>query len=104
MPTYIYECAVCGHRFELFQKMSDAPAETCPSCGGKVNRIPGPGAGFIFKGSGFYATDYRSRDYKSKAKAESGGGAGESKGAGGSEGASKPKESGPAKESGKTDN
>jgi len=99
MPTYEYECTVCGHRFELFQKMSDPPTETCPSCGGKVNRLPGTGAGIIFKGSGFYATDYRSRDYKEKSKSEGGaktGGA--SKDAPG-----KPKESGPAKESGKSD-
>jgi putative FmdB family regulatory protein len=74
MPTYDYECSRCGHTFELFQKMTDLPAETCPSCGGEVRRKIGSGAGLIFKGSGFYATDYRSSDYKTKAKSEKGDG------------------------------
>ena len=72
MPTYVYECTACGHQLELFQKMSDPPAEVCPECGGKLNRLPGAGAGIIFKGSGFYATDYRSRGYREKAKEEGG--------------------------------
>jgi putative FmdB family regulatory protein len=88
MPTYVYECTACGHPFELFQKMSDPPVQTCPQCGGAVNRLPGGGAGIIFKGSGFYATDYRSREYKEKTKSESG-----SKGASG--GGSAAKESAP---------
>jgi putative FmdB family regulatory protein len=58
MPTYEYECGVCRHRFEQFQNMSEKPLETCPECGGKVERLLGTGAGFILKGSGFYATDY----------------------------------------------
>jgi len=60
MPTYDYQCDRCGHRFEHFQQMSDAPLEACPQCGGKVRRLIGTGAGIIFKGSGFHATDYRS--------------------------------------------
>jgi len=59
MPTYEYECMHCGHRFEFFQKMSDQPLGKCPKCRKKVKRLIGSGAGIIFKGSGFYATDYR---------------------------------------------
>lgn len=58
MPTYEYECAGCNHRFERFQSMSDAPLKTCPKCGANVKRLIGSGGGIIFKGSGFYATDY----------------------------------------------
>jgi putative FmdB family regulatory protein len=71
MPTYEYECTKCGHRFELFQKMTDAPRKRCPRCRGAVRRLIGAGAGLIFKGSGFYITDYRSKDYHDKAKADS---------------------------------
>jgi len=60
MPTYEYQCQKCGHRFELFQKMSEAPAAACPECGGKVRRLIGTGAAVIFKGSGFQTTDYPS--------------------------------------------
>ena len=60
MPTYEYLCDECSHRFEQFQNMSDAPVKSCPQCGGKVRRLIGTGAAVIFKGSGFYATDYRS--------------------------------------------
>jgi len=59
MPTYDYECRACGHRFERFQRMSDQPLKECPECGGSVERLIGGGAGLIFKGPGFYATDYR---------------------------------------------
>ncbi|MGC9454291.1 MAG: FmdB family zinc ribbon protein [Phycisphaerae bacterium] len=60
MPTYEYECQACGHSFERFQQMSDAPVKVCPVCGKrKVKRLLGTGAGIIFRGSGFYATDYR---------------------------------------------
>ncbi|MFH1640658.1 MAG: FmdB family zinc ribbon protein, partial [Candidatus Omnitrophota bacterium] len=59
MPTYEYECTKCKHRFEAFQKMSDKPFSSCPKCGKKLKRLLGSGAGIIFKGSGFYATDYR---------------------------------------------
>mgnify|MGYP001040884552 FL=1 len=60
MPTYDYECRACGHRFERFQKITDDPLKECPECGGGVERLIGGGAGLIFKGPGFHATDYRS--------------------------------------------
>jgi putative FmdB family regulatory protein len=69
MPTYDYECEKCGHRFELFQSMKDAPKKRCPKCKGKLRRT---GAGMIFKGSGFYHTDYRSDSYKSDKSKDSG--------------------------------
>jgi putative FmdB family regulatory protein len=58
MPTYEYECKKCGHRFEKFQSMKDAPEKKCPECRGPVRRLIGRGAAIIFKGSGFYETDY----------------------------------------------
>jgi len=66
MPTYEYQCDICGHQFEVFQKMSDEPVSVCPECGGSVRRILGPGGGFILKGSGFYATDYRADSPKTR--------------------------------------
>ena len=75
MPTYEYECQKCGHRFEEFQSMKDAPLTKCPVCKGKVKRLIGAGAGLIFKGSGFYITDYRSSGYSDKKKKEGGDGA-----------------------------
>ena len=72
MPTYEYECRACGHSFERFQSITAAPVRTCPACRRrKVARLPGRGAAILFKGSGFYETDYRSSDSKSKAKGES---------------------------------
>ncbi len=71
MPTYEYGCAQ-GHTFEVFQKMSDDPVSTCPECGTEARRMISGGAGFLFKGDGFYITDYRSDDYKKKASAEGG--------------------------------
>ena len=79
MPTYDYHCLKCGARFEYQQSMSTPPLEMCPKelCAkktwgrGKVKRGVGGGAGLIFKGSGFYITDYRSEGYKSAAKSES---------------------------------
>ena len=59
MPTYEYECEKCGKHFEKFQNMSDEPLKHCPECGGTVRRLIGAGAGIIFKGSGFYETDYK---------------------------------------------
>ncbi len=59
MPTYDYDCTECGHTFEQFQSITAAPLETCPQCGGKVQRRINGGAGLIFKGSGFYLTDYK---------------------------------------------
>ncbi|OHE78618.1 MAG: FmdB family transcriptional regulator [Verrucomicrobia bacterium GWF2_62_7] len=71
MPTYEYECGKCGHHFDLSQSMKDPPKKTCPRCKGRVRRLISGGAGLIFKGSGFYITDYRSEGYKSAAKKES---------------------------------
>lgn len=60
MPTYEYRCRACGHRFERFQKMTAKPVKECPECGAKeAERLISPGAGIVFKGPGFYATDYR---------------------------------------------
>lgn len=59
MPTYDYSCDKCGHSYEKFQAMSSEPDTTCPECGGEVRRLIGSGAGVIFKGSGFYQTDYK---------------------------------------------
>ena len=59
MPTYEYECRKCGHLFERFQPITAAPVKTCPKCKGKVARLLSGGAGIIFKGSGFYQTDYK---------------------------------------------
>lgn len=80
MPTYEYKCEACDHRFERFQSIMADPIRKCPECGkNKVRRLIGTGAGLIFKGSGFYITDYRDAGYKEKAKAESGAPSGESK-------------------------
>lgn len=84
MPTYEYECAKCRKTFEVFQSMKDAALTTCPkdACAqknwgkGVVKRLLGTGAGLIFKGSGFYITDYRSESYKAGAKSDSGNGSG----------------------------
>lgn len=59
MPTYDYECKNCGYKFEMFQKMTDEPIKKCPNCGENVKRLIGAGAGPIFKGKGFYQTDYK---------------------------------------------
>ena len=69
MPTYDYECDGCGAKFEKFQPITAKPIRKCPSCGkGKVRRLIGTGAGVIFKGSGFYQTDYRSDAYRKAAE------------------------------------
>lgn len=70
MPTYDYECKKCKNTFEAFQSIVEKPLTRCPECQGKVKRCIGAGAGVIFKGSGFYETDYRSENYKKAAKAE----------------------------------
>ena len=83
MPTYEYECQKCGNAFERFQSIKDEPLKRCPKCRGKVRKIIGRGAGIIFKGTGFYQTDYRSDNYKKGQKADSSsggsGGGGEKK-------------------------
>ena len=61
MPTYDYKCTECNHTFEVFQRMSDEPLKSCPKCKGAVKRLIGAGAGPIFKGSGFYQTDYKNK-------------------------------------------
>jgi putative FmdB family regulatory protein len=69
MPTYDYECKACGHKFEAFQSIKAAPIKVCPACKKEaVHRLIGSGGGIIFKGTGFYCTDYRDSSYKSSAK------------------------------------
>jgi putative FmdB family regulatory protein len=105
MPTYEYVCSKCDHQFEKVQSISDAPLKTCPKelCGmkkwgkGKVKRGVGGGAGLIFKGSGFYITDYRSDNYKAGAKKDSAGGETKSSSSSDSKPASAKTESKPAK-------
>jgi len=71
MPTYDYECNACNHTFELFQFITEEHIRKCPECGKlKAKRLIGTGSTIIFKGSGFYQTDYRSEEYKSRQKAE----------------------------------
>lgn len=94
MPTYEYRCPE-GHRFEVFQKMSDDPVAVCPECGAASERLISGGAGFLFKGEGFYITNHRSTDYKEKASKEAspvdgGGGAGGAGGTGGGDGGAAP--------------
>jgi putative FmdB family regulatory protein len=108
MPTYEYVCSKCGHEFEKFQSMADKPLTVCPKelCAqkkwgkGKVTKKISAGAGLIFKGSGFYITDYRSEKYKEAAKKDSSAAsssAGEKKSSGGdSKPAAKPESSKPA--------
>ncbi|MDZ7331597.1 MAG: zinc ribbon domain-containing protein [candidate division KSB1 bacterium] len=72
MPTYDYQCEVCGYHFEHFQSITARPLTNCPKCNGQVQRLIGPGNGFLFKGSGFYITDYRSPSYKSEKQKEEG--------------------------------
>ena len=71
MPTYDYVCDACDHKFELFQSITAEPEKKCPECGKrKLRRLIGPGAAIVFKGSGFYQTDYRSESYKKRAEAD----------------------------------
>jgi putative FmdB family regulatory protein len=75
MPTYEYECEACGHKFEKFQTMSDKPVRVCPECKKrKVQRLMGTGAGIIFKGSGFYETDYKRKSSSGSSSSSSGAG------------------------------
>ena len=89
MPTYDYVCDACEHEFELFQSIMEDAKSKCPKCGKlKLRRLIGPGAAIVFKGSGFYQTDYRSESYKKAAAAD------RSNGNAGADGASKSKEKG----------
>lgn len=88
MPTYDYVCDACDHRFELFQSIKADPEKVCPQCKKKkLRRLIGPGAAIMFKGSGFYITDYRSQSYQKAAAAD------KSSSTGGSESKSSSKES-----------
>ncbi len=93
MPNYDYECQECGNRFEVFQSMNDPKLEKCPAdeCSGTVKRLLGSGGGIIFKGSGFYKTDYRSSSYQAGAKADGGSGGSAPKSGGESSSGSSPK-------------
>mgnify|MGYP001619467273 CR=1 FL=1 len=73
MPTYVYRCKKCKHRFERFHSITDETVKRCPRCKGKAERVPAGGAGMLFKGSGFYSTDYRSKSYNDQAKQEKSG-------------------------------
>lgn len=70
MPTYDYKCTNCGYKFELFQRMMDEPIKECPKCKGLVTRLIGAGAGTIFKGTGFYQTDYKNKPGSNSKKEE----------------------------------
>jgi putative FmdB family regulatory protein len=79
MPTYGYACQKCGHEFDEFQSITSNPLRKCPECGKlSLKRLIGTGAGIIFKGSGFYETDYRSESYKKAAESDKGGSASKS--------------------------
>lgn len=97
MPTYVYRCRKCKHRFELFHSITDETVKRCPRCKGKAERVPTGGAGILFKGSGFHITDYRSKSYREQAKQEKSGG---SSGTSPSSPGSSPGSSGSPKKSG----
>jgi putative FmdB family regulatory protein len=92
MPTYAYRCKKCDHEFEIFHGIKDETPRRCPKCRSKAVRVPSGGAGLLFRGTGFYITDYRSQSYKDKAKQEkSAAGSAKSEGGSGkSEGGSSP--------------
>jgi len=99
MPTYEYQCDACNHNFDEFQSFSDKPLKKCPKCRKpKLRRVFGAGAAVIFKGSGFYQTDYRSESYKASAKAEESGSAGKSESTGKTESKGSATSAAPAKE------
>lgn len=80
MPTYDYQCTACGHAWEMVQPMTASPVKACPACAKKTaKRLIGAGAALLFKGSGFYQTDYRTESYKKGAEADSKPATGESK-------------------------
>ena len=100
MPTYEYRCPECGNEFEKFGKMSDPPVSECPRCGKEAPRKISAGAGLVFKGSGFYITDYRGDGYKKAAEGEKGGASpsssSDSPSASGGEGKAAPKSDAPS--------
>ncbi len=100
MPTYDYRCQKCGHEFEKYHSITAAPLKRCPACGERtLQRLIGTGGGIIFKGSGFYQTDYRSESYKKAAAADTKPAASPSDGKGSdSKDAAKPASSGDSKE------
>ncbi|MCS7258180.1 MAG: zinc ribbon domain-containing protein [candidate division WOR-3 bacterium] len=71
MPTYEYQCTTCNYQFEEFQKITDKPLKKCPKCGNNLKRLISPGAGFIFKGTGFYITDYKRKNNSTDKENES---------------------------------
>ena len=71
MPNYDYKCMVCNKQFEIFQKMTDEPLTECPECGGTIKRLIGAGLSPIFKGTGFYQTDYKNNNSRSSSKESS---------------------------------
>lgn len=93
MPTYVYRCKK-GHEFELFHSISDETPRRCPKCRSAAKRVPAGGSGLLFKGSGFYITDYRSKGYKESAKQEKGGSEPAKKEKSGSDAPPKPPSSG----------
>ncbi len=82
MPLYEYQCNACGHRFEVIQKFSDAPVETCPSCGGEVRKLLSSPA-IQFKGTGWYITDYAKKSGAGSSSASANGASGSGSGEGG---------------------
>lgn len=72
MPTYTYQCKDCKHRYDVMQSMKEDPHTTCPECSGSIARLIGAGAGILFKGSGFYVTDYRKQNDRPKNEATTG--------------------------------
>ena len=72
MPTYDFKCLACGYKFDRFLRITDNSQIKCPKCGSPTERLISVGGGFLLKGSGFYATDYRKADYKKRSKKESG--------------------------------
>ena len=97
MPTYEYECENCGHRFEKFSRISEASGANCPQCQGPAERLISGGAGLLFKGSGFYITDYRSDSYK-RAQSKEKGGTDSASASGDKPAAGKPKEKAKSKD------
>jgi putative FmdB family regulatory protein len=103
MPTYEYRCRKCGHEFEDFKSMSAPPLTKCPKCKGKVDRLIGRGAGIIFKGSGFYETDYKRKNWKKDEAADKPASTVKSEGSTKSEGAVKKESSGTGESGSKSD-